>query len=368
MSGALERRVLTVASGGPVFPNLFTILVGGPGGGKSQTINPVRRMWEQTKELNVAPTKLTREKLIVDLAEKCPKSKVLSSTSLLEYSSYLVGSSELGNLLPENDTEMMNTLNELYDCTDCIKYHTKNAGEFNVTNSHMTFLAGTQPAFLSQLFPDISFGLGFASRLLFVYTGEDVTKDMFTVMVNPQLEKDLLHDLKSLLPLHGTFTWTQDAMQAYRAWHLSGMAPQPTIAKLAHYNARRPIHFMKLCMIGSVDRGNDLIVTAEHVEWAKANLLEIEAAMPEAFKDISSSSDYGFVQEVFEWMVQHCVKHNRAVAEHELFHYASKKVPSQKIKALIESMAQSQMIKPGPVVQGRKTYIPLGRDEHTIVG
>lgn len=367
LSGAVERRVWTVASGGPVFPNLFTILVGGPGGGKSQAINTVRQMWEKTKELNVAPTKLTREKLIVDLAEKCPKTKTLSSTTLLEYSSYLVGSSELGNLLPENDTEMMNTLNELYDCTDTIKYHTKNSGEFNVNNSHMTFLAGTQPAFLAQLFPDISFGLGFASRLLFVYSGEDILKDMFTVNQKPGLEADLLHDLKLLLPLHGTFTWSEDGKKAYRDWHLTGMAPMPTIAKLSHYNARRPIHFMKLCMVGSLDKGSDLIVTGEHVAWAKAQLLEIEAAMPEAFKDISSSSDYGHVQEIFEWLVQQCVKLNRPVMEHELFHFASKKVPTQKIKGLIESMVQSNMIKVGPVVAHRLTYIPLGKDEHSQV-
>ena len=55
VSAALERKCWTSASGGAFYPNLYTVLVGGPGCGKSQSISVTRFLWSHVKDLAIAP-------------------------------------------------------------------------------------------------------------------------------------------------------------------------------------------------------------------------------------------------------------------------------------------------------------------------
>lgn len=334
-----------------------------PAVGKSVAIKRAGKFLRDLKEVNVAPDSLTRERLIVDLCEKCLRHKVIRGNLIEEYSSYIICSPEFGNLLPEDDTAFMNVLNQLYDCDDSFEYHTKNSGEYNAKNTHMVLFGGTQPNFLAKILPDAAFGLGFTSRLLIIYADAPVLTDIFKATEKPAEYKTLLSDLKQLLDLHGGFTWQTTAAEALQAYYRAGMPPSPTHSRLANYNSRRLTHLFKLCMIRSVDRGNDLFITLEDYEWAKATLLEAESVMPEAFKDMAASTDFGVSEELLAWMYREIAKQKRGLFDHEIQRWLITKVPSFRLKQILESMHAANMLKGGKILNGRQTWLPASEDD-----
>src|SRR3974377_55752 len=59
VAGALERRVWVVSAGKRVFPNLYTLLVGHPGTGKTQAIEHVSYLWYSCRALFISPQHVT---------------------------------------------------------------------------------------------------------------------------------------------------------------------------------------------------------------------------------------------------------------------------------------------------------------------
>lgn len=368
VSGALERRCYTVTSDSALYPNLFTLLVAKPGIGKSKAILEVHGLWLATNRFNVGPTAMTKSAFIDQLGKK-PKTLVIDGKTTI-YNAILVPSSEFGQLLPSHDLEFLNVLNEVYDCNDApLRDVTQKHGDRQVDRTHMCLLAGTQPKYLSEVLPEQAYGLGFTRRIIMIYCGEQYRIELFgTNTKDPALRQRLIKDLIAIERLKGEFEWEEGAKTAAESWHKNREKDEPKHSRLASYNTTRVIHGLKLAMVVSASRGNDMVVTLQDFETAKNLLLGAEKTMGEIFKEMIVSTDAIEMEEAHEHAWMWCI-HNKqeTVAEANIVNFLAKRVPVTKVSYMLDLMVTAGMLKMvGANIPGSRRFKPIPKDQFGV--
>lgn len=302
IAATLERRVYVSTSMSVVYPNMFVLLVAPPGVGKSVGIKHASDLVMRTNKIAMAPEDVTKASLI-DAMQEAKKIFTVPPKIMLEYHSLFVSADELGVLLPSHDLAFLNTLNVLYDNRPRYKETRRHREKDLILEApQINILAGTQPDYMGTLLPAEAWGMGFMTRIMMIYHGKPSKPKLFGPKGVKLDTKDLLHDLNMVAELHGEFTWHPDAEAELTEWYGRDLEPVPTHSKLKHYVARRVLHVLKLSMISSAARRNDLVIEVEDVDRARAWLLEAEALMPEVFKDMGGSSDKQVIEDLHYYL------------------------------------------------------------------
>src|SRR5882724_11244346 len=172
IAGALERRVWVETSRGVLYPNMFCLLVGPPGVGKSNAISIVEELWYSSKKFKVAPNNVTKAALVDALLEADRKIILPNGGGLVEYHCLLTSSSEFGVLVPAHDLEFLSVLNYIYDNPKVYRENRRSLNKnIEIIHPQITILAGTQPGFLASLLPEEAWSMGFTSRIIMIYAG-----------------------------------------------------------------------------------------------------------------------------------------------------------------------------------------------------
>lgn len=348
LSAVMEQKIWVRTKGSNLYPNTYLILVGPPGVGKSAVLSASERMMRAVPELHVAPSSVTGASLIDTLAMSQRK---LLNPVFIQFTSLQVIASELGVFLPAYDPSFMNILQKMYDREPYEeRRRTGKVNHVKIDNPNISILGGTTPSYLNSFLPEGAWDQGFTSRTIFVYSGEPVEVPIFSEEGDFELLEhlyiDLLHDLKSIGSLYGKMTWTKEAAEAITSWDRAKLAPVPDHGKLAHYNSRRLAHALKLCMIASISRSNELEVTLEDFQTAQDWLLQAEAFMPDIFRSMGVSGDARAIEDTWYFILQVYNKESRApIAEHRIVSFLKDRVPTHAVTKVIEIMVKSNMLK-----------------------
>jgi hypothetical protein len=372
IAGALERKVWLKLGRRTLYPNIYVLLTGGPGVGKTDTIREVHHFWSQLSGLHVAPTSISRAGLADALfaAER----SILRPAELIpitRFHSLQVASEEFGTFLTQYETEFMSTLNHLYDC---VRYSEKkrsiNKGEERAISSpQLSIIAATTPAWLSGTLPQTAWAEGFASRLTIVYNGERLRNDPFAEdEKDEELEDALVHDLRSIFAMFGAFKVHPDFYALFNAWRLEDYPTVPEHPKLEHYLPRRGIHFLKLCMVFSASRSGEGVLTVEDFQAAQDFMIETEVAMPDVFRAMTHSIDGGaaVLDEAFNFVYTTFLKEKRNIDEYRITHFIVQRAPQHAASHILKNLVDSRMIQVAELMgkAGRPTYKPVPRIEH----
>lgn len=351
IAGALERRVWVNSSGQRAYPNLFIMLVAPPGIGKSVAIKEGRRMWMDAGNLNVAPNSLPGKGLIDELNdEKKQKTAIDPESNRREtYHPMSIPAPEMGTLIPSHDLGFLSMLNELFDCNDNYDERTRTGGQYYIEKPHVNLIVGTQPKYLGSTFPEEAFGMGFTSRMIMVYSSDEVkVDDLFDSVSETRDQKihdKLVHHIQNLSDMIGPFEIEDEAKKAFMDWYQEGMPPQPQHSKLAHYNTRRHFHMLKLIQVFSASRSTEQVITKEDFELSRLVLVEAEQNMPEIFKEISAGSQSAEIEETYRFLHQEYVKAGqKPIREQKLHYFLSRRVPTYQIESIIDTMINAGFI------------------------
>lgn len=385
LSAAAERRIWTRTEQSELYCNLYTLLVAPPGVGKGMAIGPVEKMWHRAKgnvtgRLKVAPRSMTKASMIDEMARaqrRIPMNRFSNtpamSVDLLEYSSLAILAEELGVLISTHDLDFLSALTVLYNNSP-IYSETRRTGKISIEvfNPLITFLGGTQPAFLSNLLPEEAWGMGMMSRVVLIYSGKSVQKPLFPLDFDGNvvdlrlkaLEKSLELDMGQILDLYGQVYWTEEARDEIVAWRAEGMPPIPTHSKLLHYNERRIMHIIKLSMIASLSRSNDLQITLSDFNRAKDWLLDAEMVMPDIFREMLGKSDGILIKELHMAMVAAYGRSGKKpLPAAFIWNFLQTRTTADRIERIINTAEKANII---ARMAGTDTWTPRPSDEHGL--
>lgn len=355
----MERKCWTLTSS-RLYPNLYIILVGPPGVGKSVVVKLAGEVLRALKEIFVAADSVSSASLIDNIKDS---QRAVIGPFPYVYNALQVIASELGVFIPAYDPMFMNTLTKMYDGESYEeRRRTGKVQHVKIENPLLSILGSCTPSYLNSFLPEGAWDQGFTSRTIFVYHGTLEKHNIFTKVpqhnFNEGLLRDLVVDLNAVNSLRGEFIWTEDAMAAATFWFHKDCPPVPEHAKLKHYLSRRITHVLKLAMVSSVNKNNEMKVTAENFEEAKNWLLEAEDRIPEIFVGIATTEEARAIEDLVFIVKKHYERTKKPVGEHILVDFLKDRVPIYTINKILEVLTRTRKFRM-ELVSGVPAYVPL---------
>lgn len=334
----MEQKVW-VRTSRPLYPNLYVLILGHPGVGKTRTIREARSYVIDLPDFHLAPVSLTFASL-VDSLLLAKRMVVRLPDPPLEYNSMFIAADELGAFIHKYDDEMIAGLSSFYDPDPYSQTRRTKDLKISIKSPQLNMLCGSTPSNLMKFMPEGAWDQGFTSRLIMVFSDERIVGDDFapkTINHSAALESDL----RIINSLSGEFTVTAEYRDAVNNWRALGEVPVPSHPKLIHYVTRRRAHLYKLSMIASIDRSNNLVLTKDDFNTALNWLVEAESAMPEIFKAGSGNADAQALEEI-----QYFVKNAGAagISEQRIINFAKERIPLHSVMRVIDILQGSGMI------------------------
>lgn len=303
VAACLEQKVW-LQSPAPLYPNLYTLLVGPPAVGKSRTIGVARGLLATLTDFPFAPTSVTMAAL-VDALKECERKYTQVPGPTVFYNSMTLVPDDLQVLMSVYDLALIAGLTTFYDVNHPYREQRRTGDlRIEIKRPQLSILGGTTPSHLFGFIPEEAWSQGFTSRLLLIYSDEKIKKRVRFNHTGNAKPDDLIHDLKIINSLIGEFSVDEKAHKAFENWIEAGEPPVPTHKRLEHYLGRRYPHLLKLSMVSSVDRGNGLVITVEDFNRALLWLSEAEYAMPRIFAEGPRSVESKVMEEVHYYMQQ----------------------------------------------------------------
>src|SRR5215471_8580274 len=383
VGGALERRVYLDNDSGRICPNLYVLLVAPPGVGKSQAIDPIRTLWRATAEqesmsqgsipLHVSSEDVTRAGFMEELYEVPQRhgGQDVRGNDLL-YQSLLVASDEFSTMLSSMDPGFMAFLTKMWDNPELFKERKRSVSKKDpLSNPQVSILAGVQPATLQQAISEVAWNQGMMARFILVYSEAAPPKGKLTAPTQGKESRErsmlglnLQHDMNQLTNFSGRMVFSPDAEELADKILADGIAPAPTHIRLANYNLRRDLLFLKLCIISSASRNSSQVIEVVDVERVRNWMLLTEQHMPDVFRALTGNSDQAVIEELHLFAIQvfNLVQKRgeKFIKKEHLHLFLQSKVPIERVDRLLSGACHSGYLAPvgDPVIVG---YVPKNK-------
>lgn len=388
ISSTLQRRVWVGPKHAPLYPNMYTILVGEPGVGKGRVITPVseilkyhklenpklnnatnlpglnetdklvvkvtaeedykeaqkeedkftvkQKYFEKPLLIPVAADAITYEALVLEMArslrrinfpEWCEKTNKYNMGMYL-HSSLCFCLEEISSLFRKRMEDLVNCLIKVYDCQD-YNYETIKRGKDRVKSCCLNFFGGTTPGFMQSVFNDKLLSEGFSSRTFFIYA----TKNRKTALRIPELtkeqldyKKEILDHVGKLTKLYGPVEVTEEAWQFLEDWWVKAQSERPnTSNKLNPYYARKNIHVQKLAMALHFGESTEMKIGIARFQEALVVLADEEKKMHYALGFDSDNP----LQKVTTKLENYLIKSEKAKTYKELYAEFWSQIPTK---------------------------------------
>lgn len=286
IAGCLQRKCwLAYHTHVDTYPNMYIVLVGPPGLGKGMAMAPAKEMLDKVKVM-MSPNCSTLQALIQNMLA-ATDSRIIEGVPYIS-SSLTVFSPEFASFLGRNNGEFCDKLTDLFDCPSSWKYSTIVRGDEDVMGAFLNLIGATTPGLLQATMSGEAITGGLMSRVILVYADKRSRMIPFPMAVSRdmRLRDKLEHDLQQIRDMEGAFKIAPDFVDPWVDWYTTKDVNDPLAAdsRLAAYAQRRYMHVLKLIMIMSASRSNEMILRKEDLDRALSVLSEAESKMHIAFR------------------------------------------------------------------------------------
>jgi hypothetical protein len=295
------------------------------------------------KGIRMAAEATTRESLIRFLRESSAMDTDPLTGAVMIHASLTVFSQELTVFLGYNNLTLMSDLTDWFDCRERWTYRTKNMGEDDIIGVFMNIIGATTPDLIHTALPADAVGSGLTSRMIFVYESHKGPKCYapFPTEYHRALHQKLSNDLSQILLLRGEFKLAPGFMERWAEWYmLDDNTPPFNDVRFAGYFERRPLHLLKLSMIFSASRANDMRITVSDFERALTLLKRTERKMPMTFMGHGRNRTSDTLVQVMSYCGE-----KGTVRESELLRRFYRDVDKRGLELILESMEKMKLIK-----------------------
>lgn len=284
ISSCLQRKCWLPWGHSPIYPNLYTVLVGPPGGRKGTAMKIAKGMVRDLK-VKLSPDCVTTQQLFRELVAAEANYRTSDGT-ILYHKSLSIWSEEFSVFIGYQNLDMVTALTDLFDCPDVWEYSTKTKGADDLSNTFLNLFGAITPRVLQSKLTQEAVGGGLISRIIFVvgYGKEKLVPLPFLSDQEVELYQSLVEDLARIRSLSGNFRFTQKAIEAYTEWYMNPANSNALDSdQFVGYNERRSLHLRKLCMIMAASQDDKMVIREDHFNKAVAILERTEREMPNAF-------------------------------------------------------------------------------------
>jgi hypothetical protein len=340
VAGAMERRVFTKNDAYVNYPNLYIMLAGPPGSGKS-VIDSVRRLWRATlNELQIPDFYVgvdnATKAALVDALSKATQNGIPS----YQYNCLLLPVEEFSDFFSTYDPSLLSFLTKIYNAPDDYEEERRGHGKTKIKAPLMTALLGYQPDVMNKVLLKEGADQGFLRRTILIWNRNAEKQTLFSAPpLDEQLKNAICKRLHEISTIHGEMQFNEEAISLLQEWdNEDGAYPRPTHHHLLYYNETRTLHALKLSMVASMSESPGMTINVSHVERAINWLLEAETVMPEVFENMKEqNSDFDHMLGLYAFALKSQTD-GKPITDNTLITWLVRKVPAQKIKSILLSM------------------------------
>ena len=360
VSAVAQRKIWTLVKRQHLFANTYILLIGSPGSGKGNAMKYLAQWLKELKDdqFSMAPDGLTKRAFYMELeaAKLIP-----GGNAELEQHSLTAFIEELGVFLHPGDTDFVYALCHVYDCPRKFEYKTASAGENFANNACFSMLSACTPKALRDIYTEDAMELGISARTIIIFADDKVEVDIFgKPESHDKLGKDLQYDVRRMLEVCGEYQFEDEAASSLVAWSKQGFVPTPRDPRFEHYNSRRFVQIVKLCMVMALAKRDDPVILKEDFNDAKSLLLEAECHMPKAIETLGANQLLGQQQVEIRFINDHYTKLNKGVEESEIRSMLSRDVAPYLMGDLMDSLSLAKWVSAIGTSPGRIFY-PRGK-------
>jgi hypothetical protein len=277
--------------------NLMVVLVGPSGGPrKTSALDYARSLLKGEMDEVDIESYGQKIELSPEKASGAAVIKRLCSIANKEHQSLNAFLGELGTLFRENDSEMIDTITNFWDCRSHYEKETVGRGVEGASAPWLNILAATTPVWLSDNLGSTAIEGGLVSRGLWVYEAEKIGRRAEPPEPDQHLRLQLVHDLAEVSKLSATFQLSEQARARYIHWyeHELDLEKLPDPRFISH-RERKHTNVLKVAMLFALARSDRPVVEEHDFEMALAYVSDLEPGMTQAFQGVGKnihSMDY----------------------------------------------------------------------------
>jgi hypothetical protein len=364
IAGVLRRRVYIDQGHYRYYPNFYIILVGPPGlVKKSTTINVGIGLLREIPNIIIGADCSTWQSFVEEVALAQDMFAEGDARPLEEQEhtvscAITLGISEFGTFFDPQDNAMVNVLTELYDgkVNSAFTKRTKTQGTDTIMNPFVNIIAGTTPDWMRSNFRGKLGGWGLSSRCIFLYCDERERSVAFPQKLwqgaYDRVMAAFRDELSHIATLSGTCTIAPDAEEFYEALYESHGKRQESLNRhthhdpwLSYYLARKLDHVLKLAIVVSASRRDDLRITLGDLQDASARCDEIEAELSKVFASRESGSrESKLNMDVWRGIERIIVSHDGKVPERHIYSFTVSWMTYGRAKELLDGLVASHWL------------------------
>lgn len=368
---AMGRHVWSMNYRGTTFPNLYVMMVGPPGTGKSEAEDLIRP-FVQDLGVHLSAQHVSKAALIDELKEGHVR-KLISKQQMEDYHHVAVLSAEFVETFPGYDAHFLGMLSNWWDCPKMVREKKRHLREaINIPKVCCNIMTGVQPGMLSHSFPTEAWQGGFLARTVFVYVPQKIELLLRTRKgedravagrrMDRQTQSALMKDLQAIGEMYGEMEEDEGFVDEYLKWRDNEQEPRPKHPRLIHYNGRREHQLEKLSMISAASRGS-MVREAQDYKRARSWLESTEQNIEEIFVEMGQGDDMELMKDMHAFIVQRAQGCNRDVRETVVRRYLAGKIPSQRQDIFLETAERAGFIKIKAMQNGFRTICAIPMEE-----
>jgi hypothetical protein len=308
LSAIVNRQVSLSMGQYTLYPNLYVVLLGPPGNGKSLAMDTAQNLVEDIGGINFSGDAQTKESLVRYLRDVCAKSIDVAGKPQV-ITPIAMFATELSHLLGPNSGHMIDFLTTIYTKDKQYVTRTKNKGDDIIERPFVGLIACTTQDWITTYLKSDIIGGGFTRRVIFVNepVGESVddkSKRRPFLTVSPEQVKarnNVLTYANVLKSATGVFTWHPDAKATYEHWYLTRDIPKDP--DVQGYFKTKPNQVLKVAMLISLSESPDLVLRKDHFELSMALFEKTETTLTRVFQGIGRNELNAIANKAYEYIL-----------------------------------------------------------------
>ena len=310
IAAALQRKCRIKWGSLTFYPNFYIILVAPAGQARKGTAMDFSKKFLDQLMIPMSPDAASLQALIRRMSE-CTNTEEEAEKGYFEsHSSLTAFSPELTVFLGFANKELISNLCDFYDCRSRFEYVTISRDSEEIIGVFLNLVGATTPELIQGSMSADTIGSGLPSRMIFVYEPRIVKRVIYPFFALSEegrsLEQQLVKDLTQIRSLKGDFKVSKDFLDLWTDWY--GNYPDLCPFDPQHFGGyweRRPTHIMKMSMILSASRSNEMIMTDDDLKRSIDILETTEKKMHNVFNRMGQSSQADNIQKVMNFVARY---------------------------------------------------------------